>query len=164
MRSLVKHVKLLAVAALAAGWTASAHALDLKCDIAFTNFVQVITVAGGQTTSSTTPVNIPGAVFSYTPSSRCLAVEVTGQVRAKSPGALRLRLRVTPGGEINSGPFPPSRDVYTADTSFDGRSATFFVDLFEGQKVVRVQFMSADGSPVSLSKAVILIYHAPTGS
>jgi hypothetical protein len=38
------------------------------------------------------------------------------------------------------------------------------VDVFEGRKVVRVQFMSADGTPVSLTKGVILIYHAPTGT
>jgi hypothetical protein len=162
MRPLVKQIAFLAVAALAAGSAASAQPVDLKCDIAFTNFVQVITLNGVQTTSSTTPVDLPGAHFSYTPSSRCLAVEVTGQVRARSPHALRLQLEVT--GDVTSGPFPASRDVYTADTSFDGRSATFFADVLEGHKVVRVKFMSADGSPVSITKGVILIYHAPSGS
>jgi hypothetical protein len=161
MRPLVRIV-FLAVAVLVSGLPARAQPIDLKCDIAFTNFVQVITLNGTQTTSSTTPVDIPGARFIYTPSSRCLVVEVTGQIRAQSPHTLRLQLEVT--GDVNSGPFPATRDVYTADTNFDGRSATFFVDVFEGRKVVRVQFMSADGTPVSLTKGVILIYHAPTGT
>jgi hypothetical protein len=158
---LLKHIAPLA-ATLAAAWAGNAQAVERTCPLDFTNSVQVITLAGVQTTSSTTPVNLPGAAFSFDAGSPCLVVEVTGQVRAQSPRALRLRLNVA--GDLNGPPFPRTRDVYTADASFDGRSATFFADLLAGHKALRVQFMSADGTPVSLSKGMIVIYYTQAGS
>jgi hypothetical protein len=141
----------------------TAQAAEFECQRGgLATHVQVITLDGVQTTSSTTPVNLRGATFHYLSTANCLVVEVTGQARAASPHALRLRLVVA--GNVDTGPFPNTRDVYTDSTAFDGRSATFFVNLLSGNKTLRVQFMSADGTPVSLNKGLIVIHFERAGT
>ena len=162
MRRTVKHVvRLTAGAMLACSAPQAGRAVDIACGQSFTTTAHVVTLGGTQTTSSTTAVDLPGATFSFTPNNRCLVIEVTGQVRAVGPNALRLSVVVSPAGEVSSPPFPAFRDVYSQTTALDGRSATFWVDLLEGDKDVKVQFMSVNGSPVSLSKGVVTFQYTP---
>jgi hypothetical protein len=145
--------------------TGSARAAPayFTCTFDMTNNVRVITLPGVQTTSSKAPVNIPGAVFRFTPSDFCLMVEVTGQVHAAASRAMRLRVTVTGG---NSDMLPHRREIHTETAAYDGRSATFFVLLSDLGRpyTVRVQFMSANGKPVSLAKGMILFHYGPSGS
>jgi hypothetical protein len=140
--------------------TLPARSDTFTCGSQFTQWSHIVTLAGTQTTSSMTPVDLPGATFSFTPGDRCLVVEVTGQVRAVSPNAMRLSVVAT-GGDGANPPFPAFRDVYTQTTAFDGRHVTFWVELFDGDKDVKVQFMSVDGSPVSLNKGVVTFKNTP---
>jgi hypothetical protein len=140
--------------------TLPARSDTFTCGSQFTQWSHIVTLAGTQTTSSMTAVDLPGATFSFTPGDRCLIVEVTGQVRAVRPNAMRLSVVVT-GGDGISPPFPSPRDVYTQTTAYDTRTVTFWVDLLEGDKDVKVQFMSVNGTPVSLNKGVVIFKHTP---
>jgi hypothetical protein len=148
-----------AVAIVAGATLQPARSAEFTCTGQFTQTTHVVTLAGTQTTSSTAPVDLPGATASFTPGNRCLTIEVSGQVRAVSPNAMRISVVVN--GAVEEDPFPPFRDVYTQTTALDGRSVIFWVNLDDGDKDVKVQFRSRDGSPVSLTKGVVVFKYTP---
>jgi hypothetical protein len=138
--------------------TLPAQSATFTCGSQFTQWSHVVTLAGTQTTSSMAAVDLPGATFSFTPGDRCLVVEVSGQVRAVSPNAMRLSVVVTSSDDP---PFPRFRDVYTQTTAQDGRSAIFWVNLLDVEQEVKVQLQSLDGSPVSLTRGVVVFRYTP---
>jgi hypothetical protein len=117
--------------------------------------LKVVTIGGTQSTTSKTFVNLPGSTVTVEPNiASCLVVDLSAQVRAKTPNAVRLRVTLN-GGRVA---FPVSADFRTSDQNYDARSALFvFPNITGGSHTINVQYLSVDGSEVKVSKSVMVI-------
>ena len=156
MRLSVKLLSLLAAvgtAALMQPVTASAAVLNC----AQFSHTQIVTVTTAKTTSSTTYVPWGGAAFTQVFfNDSCVVVEFSAQVKARTPAIARIRIFAESMDPAASA-FPAAINFTTAGSGFDGRSAKFVFPVLEGEYTIRVQFLSVNGSPVTLDKGTLKI-------
>jgi hypothetical protein len=117
--------------------------------------MQVATVPTLQTTTSTTLRNLPGARVTNGMSG-CIRVQFSAQVRAKSPGGLRIQLvrNGSPAG------FPATADVRTSGDGYDTRTVTFIVrNVPAGDHTLQIRFASTDGRAARVSKVVLTVWY-----
>jgi hypothetical protein len=117
--------------------------------------LKVVTIGGVQSTTSKTFVDMPGSTVTVDPNAfSCLVVDLSSQMRAVAPNAARVRV-ILDGSKVS---FPASADFYTSKQSYDARSAMFvFPNVTAGLHTIKVQFLSADGSDVKVTKSVMKI-------
>ncbi len=149
---------LIAVAAVTVA-PMTGSAAQLACN-SFT-FSKIATITGVQTTSSTTAVNVAGATIEAQVDSGCSMVEFSAQVRAKAPKIVRISVTADNGMVVRTA-LPSSVDFSTSVNGYDGRAVAFvFPNLDNCLCTFQVKFLSADGTPVSISKGVMkLRYYA----
>jgi hypothetical protein len=115
------------------------------------------TVAGQQTTSSQTFVNLPGAAINFDNSGDCVIVHFSAQARAKLPEKVRIRA-ILDGEEVAF----PLVEWSTPTNEDDGRSATFlFPNVSVAPHTVRIQFLSVEGGTVAISRGLLSIRYSP---
>ena len=151
-------VRLLPVFAFAAAITApsASFAAVRHCGGLF--FDSTATVTGPQqTTSSPTFVNLAGAAINFDGGDNdCVIVNFSAQVRAKLPEKIRIRA-ILDGATVAF----PLVEWYTPTNEDDGRSATFiFLNVPSGEHTVRIQFLSAEGGTVAISRGFLSIRYS----
>ncbi len=155
MRIFLKILSSIAIAAApvtVAPMTASAAQLECT-ETSFSS--AVATVTGVQTTSSTTAVNLTGATIERQISGGCAIVDFSAQFRSKSPKVARISVTADNGVVVTKA-FPASADFSTSVNGYDGRAMTFvFPNLPGCLCTFQIQFLSVDGTPISVSKGVM---------
>jgi hypothetical protein len=154
--------KLLAAAAIGAATvivTPKDAFADFECNVLRS---RVALLQGAQNTTSQQFVDIPGAtaeVFAGPGPENCMIVEFDAQVRARSPGTLRLRAIIDGAAEIA----PSFVEAYTSANNDTRRKAVFVltnIDPGDAPHTVRVQFMSATGARVFISKGIMTVRYS----
>jgi hypothetical protein len=149
---------LAAAAGLAASMPHAASAQGTDCFIGV-GPNRINTVIAAQSTTSQTFVDLPGATVDFNSTGDCAIVQVTAQVRAADPRMARIRV-VIDDGTTTIAPAPAS--LYTSQNRFDQRTARFVLrSVPVGDRILKVQFMSVDGSSVSLSKVITTVHYDP---
>jgi hypothetical protein len=149
---------LLAAAGLTAFMPQVASAQTNDCLVGAT---RTNTTLAAQSTTSQTFVDVAGASVDFTADGPCAIVQVTAQVRAANPRTARIRVIVqeTVEGALTMTVFPTSASLYTSQNRLDQRTVRFVLrNIPTGDKILKVQFLSVDGSPVSLSKVITTVY------
>jgi hypothetical protein len=160
MRRIPKFLSLIAIAAAAAlSAPQAAFSAQFDCNTSTTPRIAVST-AVQTTTQHSNFIDLPGAVVDVTIGTiRCVIVEFSAQARAPAPNAVRVRVTVDNPAVIT----PNFVDFYTSANKFDGRAATFVLrNVPTGARVFKIQYMSVNGSPVSLEKATMIVRYDPT--
>ena len=154
-------ILLAAAAACAAPDVASAAAIDCP-----NGFVQ----GGGGTaamhrakafqTSSKSFQDLPAASLDVDQGGGCLMVKFTGQLKAKSPDAVRIRVTLNDAAAGS----PNQVDLMTTANAYDGRAASFML-LGVGDALVnvKVQVLSVKGGPVTLSDYNMIVQFSQPG-
>jgi hypothetical protein len=138
-----------------------ASAAQLDC-MQFTHSL-VATFPEMTTTSSTTPVNIPGAsITEVFPNESCVLVEVSGHAKAPSPGGLRLRIRAVTGDDTEPAT-PSSYILTTAGVRPDGRTVVFAFPILQCDCTLRLQLQSINGSEVSFGLGLMRVFYNAGG-
>jgi hypothetical protein len=145
------------MAALAAPTNASAAAFS--CVVVSSQTITSL-VQGAQTTTSSTFVDVPGASVTFDANdSSCAIVEISAQVRALYPRSVQLRVTLDGDAIIQ----PNFVILYTTEHEFDERAATFILrNIAGGNRVLTVQFLSMNGSPVSVSRMLTVVHRRDT--
>jgi hypothetical protein len=139
---------------------AAATLMPIAASAAVTNCggltnLKVVAIAGIQSTTSKTFVDMPGSTVTVDPNiASCLVVDLSAQMRAAAPKTIRVRVMLD-GPKVA---FPASADFRTSEQSYDARSAIFvFPRVTAGHHTINVQFLSVDGSDVTMTKSVMRI-------
>lgn len=154
MRLFQNLFSIIAVAGAAATLTPIA-ASAANYDCGYLQQVKVATVPDVQTTTSKSFVDLSGAQIGINLSFHsCVVIDFSAQVRAAAPNAARIRVTVS---GTTTGGFPGS-NTFTTEKAFDARAATFlFPNVAAGGHIIRIQFLSVDGSEVQVSKGLMKI-------
>lgn len=132
------------------------QAAPINCD----GTTEVMTVAGGSTTSKSF-TTLSGSAFEFATDNgtSCVRVHFSAQVKTKSQNVVRIRVTLD---NAPAGVSPASVDFSTANVGFDGRSASFVLSAVTGgSHTLRIQFLSFNGTAVTISKGVLDVMYTP---
>ena len=99
------------------------------------------------------------AAIPFAITNKCALIYFSTQIRAPAPGGVRFRLTIdgTPVG------LPREADFYTSGNKADERAVTFVLPRLPadgvGSQVIGIEYMSIDGSPVSVGKSYMLVQY-----
>ncbi len=138
----------------AAAMPQAARAAQVDCGIL--EVVGVTTVPGTETTSSQTYTPIASNTADTSLFINCAHVQFSAQFKTKTPKVVRLRVTVdgTPKG------FPNFITLTTSGAGFDERAATFLIPGLSGTRVIAVELLSDNGTPVSVRNGLLRVLYS----
>lgn len=154
MHRIPKFLSLIAIAAASTLSAPQAALSAFNCDTSAPPRI-ALSMAPQTTSQNSNFIDLPGAVVDAEIGDiRCVIVELSAQVRATAPNAVRVRVTVDGSAIIT----PVFVDFYTSANKFDGRATTFVLrNVPSGNRVFKIQYMSVNGSPVSLAKTTMIV-------
>ena len=148
---------LLAPLAAASALLASSPVQTATFDCNTSSIARIATALPAQSTSSTEFVDVAGAAFEISVANNaCIQVEVSFQASTIDPYAGKLRVLV------DDEPIGPAFVAFhTSATRLDNRTATFVqATNTGGDRTIKLQFASAEGFSVTISKVVVIVRYA----